>query len=312
MLPTVGSIAPLSNPALTTLLFYTCVTPQVGNQCEEGFTLDQAGIVTRGFSSNLTTIEAGRKANITTLFAVHDTFFTNGAGMRKDWQRAWASLQIRLKPLIESRIVVGFFLGDELFPGKISIADFLTALRALQTMKATYPWLVTWANEGGTGWVKAFKDGGVPTELDVISTDDYYLWDKGVDSPQSQVDGHRHFYESAIYPLLHPHQKVFIVPGSFGTHDPRGATHRYPRGNRTYCYGTTFDSCDSYMADQANAFATWAFADSRVAGIAPWHWDTRGIGVVTPFKEVGVRDMPKTREAWRGIGEKMRGRGALL
>ena len=42
---------PLSNPNLNTLLFYTCVTPQVGNQCEEGFTLDQAGVVTGGFSS---------------------------------------------------------------------------------------------------------------------------------------------------------------------------------------------------------------------------------------------------------------------
>ena len=40
------------SPTLTTLLFYTCVTPQIGNQCEEGFTLDQAGIVTGGVSSN--------------------------------------------------------------------------------------------------------------------------------------------------------------------------------------------------------------------------------------------------------------------
>jgi hypothetical protein len=45
-----------------------------------GFTLDQAGIITRGFENNFTTIAAGKKANITTLFAVHDTFFQNGAG----------------------------------------------------------------------------------------------------------------------------------------------------------------------------------------------------------------------------------------
>ena len=66
------------------LLFYTCVTKQIGNQCEEGFTLDQAGIATRGFSSNFTTIQRGKRlANITTLFAVHDTFFQNNAGLRK-------------------------------------------------------------------------------------------------------------------------------------------------------------------------------------------------------------------------------------
>ena len=223
-------------------------------------------------------------------------------------RRPWDGVeQARLKPYIESRTVVGFFVGDELFPGKITVDDFMTALRAMQMMKTQYPWLITWENEGGTGWVKAFKDHGLPDELDIISTDDYYMWQSGIDSPQSQVDGHRQFYESEIYPLLKPHQKVFIVPGSFGTHDPRGpAPPHYPHGNSTYCYGASFDSCDRYMADQAEAFANWAFDDPLVAGIAPWHWDTRGIGVVTPFKEVGVRDMPKTREAWRGIGERMR------
>ena len=152
--------------------------------------------------------------------------------------------------------------------------------------------------------------GGVPDELDIISLDDYYMWTDHVYSPQSQVNGHRTFYEHELYPLLKPHQKVLIVPGSFGTHDPRGPTPpRYPKGNHTYCYGATFDSCDRYMADQARAFAAWAFEDSRVAGLAPWHWDTRRIGVVTPFKEVGVRDMPKTREAWRVIGERIRAQG---
>ena len=297
------------NPSLTTLLFYTCVTPQIGNQCEEGFTLDQAGIATRGFSSNFTTIQAGRAHNITTLFAVHDTFFENGKGLRKDWLQAWSALQVKLVPLIEQRTVVGFFIGDELFPGKISVTDFTTALTALGALKSKYPWLITWENEGGTGWVKDFKEG-IPPELDIISMDDYYMWPTGApDSPQEQVDGHRKWHEEHLYPLLHPHQKVFIVPGSFGTHDPRTGTGMkppYSRGNLTYCYEANFDACDRYMADQANAFAAWAESDPRVAGLAPWHWDTRKIGVVTPFKEVGVADMPKTKAAWRAIGQRMR------
>ena len=100
------------------LLFYTCATKEVANQCEESFTLDQAGVANMGFSNNFTTIEAGaKKANISTLFSIHDTFFVNGKGLRTDWQQAWAALQRRLKPLIETRAVVGFFVGDELFPG---------------------------------------------------------------------------------------------------------------------------------------------------------------------------------------------------
>ena len=68
------------NPNLKHLLFYTCVTPQIGNQCEEGFSLDQAGIATSAVSSNFSTIEAGVAHNISILFAVHDTFFLNGEG----------------------------------------------------------------------------------------------------------------------------------------------------------------------------------------------------------------------------------------
>ena len=51
---------------------------------------------------------------------VHDVFFSNGAGLRKDWEQAWAHLQVQLEPLIQDRAVVGFFLGDELFPGYVS------------------------------------------------------------------------------------------------------------------------------------------------------------------------------------------------
>ena len=189
-----------------------------------------------GFSNNFSTITAGAALNISTLFSIHDTFFVNGKGLRPDWQTAWAALQLKLVPLIEDRSVTGFFVGDELFPGKISYADFLTCLKALATMKAKYPALVTWENEGGTGWVTYFNTTGVPTELDIISFDDYYM---GL-SPQTEANGHRKFYEQSIYPLLKPHQKVFLVPGAFATHEPSSRTHSppsplLPPGNSSGC-----------------------------------------------------------------------------
>lgn len=213
--------------------------------------------------------------------------------------------------------MVGFFVGDELFPGKISLADFTTCIRALQTFKDSHAalGLITWENEGSTGWVNDFEKGGIPDELDVISMDDYYMWDwnnatstgMGSDTPQKQVDGHRRFYEEKIYPLLKPHQRVFIVPGSFATHDSRPASASgYPLGNHTYCYNGTAAGCDDYMADQARAYGEWAMEDTHVSGLFPWHWDTREIGVVTPYKEVGVVDMPKTKAAWREIAMRMR------
>ena len=41
--------ASVANPNLATLLFYTCVTKEVKNQCNESFTLDQAESANAGF-----------------------------------------------------------------------------------------------------------------------------------------------------------------------------------------------------------------------------------------------------------------------
>ena len=131
--------------------------------------------------------------------------------------------------------------------------------------------LITWENEGGTGWVKNFAKTGIPKELDVISLDvmllllllrlllrlllplltlllqDYYMGS----TPQTEATGHRAFYEKSIYPLLKPHQTVFLVPGAFATRTQGGATPgRYAKGNATFCYGGTFGGCDKYMAEQ--------------------------------------------------------------
>lgn len=51
-----------------------------------------------------------------------------------------------------------------------------------------------------------FPDG-LPADLDITSIDDYYL----------TVEEHREWYTTKLYPLMSPHQKVFLVPGSYGT-----------------------------------------------------------------------------------------------
>ena len=302
--------------APSNLLFYTCATKEVANQCDESFSLDQRGVANRGFSANTTTIAAGFAAGITTLFSTHDTFFRNGAGLRPDWKEAWAAVQLEIDSLVRSGAIVGFFAGDELVSGgKITRAELLTCLDTLAVAKATYKQqgitLFTWANEGGEVWVEQFNASGIPASLDVVSIDDYYMDAKG--TPESQVQGHRQWYENTLYPLLNAEQRVFVVPGSFATRNANGpTTGRYANGNATFCYrdaatgAVTPATCDAYMADQANAFATWAWDDARVVGFAPWHWDTRGIADVSPYKEIGVVDMPRTKAAWKKIGARVR------
>jgi hypothetical protein len=69
----------------------------------------QAGVVNRGFSSNTTLIElAHREHGIETFFAVHDTFFDNGKGLKTDWQDAWKATYTQIKPLISSGAIVGW------------------------------------------------------------------------------------------------------------------------------------------------------------------------------------------------------------
>ena len=97
--------------ATPTLLFYTCVTKEVKNQCEESYTLDQAESANVGFTSNFTTIEQGHQVGIASFFAVHDIFFDNGKGMRADWEARWTETSQKLKPLIEARSSARAALG---------------------------------------------------------------------------------------------------------------------------------------------------------------------------------------------------------
>ena len=279
---------PTANPNLATLLFYTCVTKEVKNQCNESFTLDQAESANAGFTDNFTTIEQGHRVGMSSFFATHDIFFENGKGMRPDWEARWADASKKLAPLIEARKVVGFFLGDELLSGgKISVANLSTALKAVDALKKQYPTynLVAWENEGGgkptsrwVNYVNTELGGMLPPELDAFSIDDYSL----------DAAGHRQFYESTIYPMLHPHQSVFLVPGSYSTGHDRSQSE-------WCCGGDTAAACDACIVNRTAQFFAWAQEDTKVSGLAPWHWDNRGVDEVTPYKEIGTVDMPLTR-----------------
>ena len=99
---------------------------------------------------------------------------------------------------------------------KIPLDDFLTVLNVVDEFRDQFPHkaLLIWENEGGTNWVSYVKKelgGSLPEELDVFSIDDYSM----------DVKQHKQFHENIIYPMLSPHQKVFLVPGSYATRAPQ-------------------------------------------------------------------------------------------
>ena len=63
----VSSSLPKPHQGLNALLFYTCVTHEVLNQCNESFTMDQSESANLGFTSNLTTVDEGFKVGIKSL-----------------------------------------------------------------------------------------------------------------------------------------------------------------------------------------------------------------------------------------------------
>ena len=260
------AIAANNTSHLKHLLFYTCATKEVLNQCEESFTLDQNESANLGFTSNLTTaVDGFREANMRTLYAVHDIFFANEQGMQKDYLTNWKNAKSVLHPLILEGVIAGFFIGDELFPGKISVQNLTTALSLVAAFKEEFPpsirdSLIVWENEGGTSWVDYVNKelgGKLPAGLDVFSIDDYSM----------TVEQHREFHEQTIYPMLHPHQRVWLVPGAFATN---GAENQSK--SEWCCGGDTFEACDACMVNRTRDFFNWAAEDPNITGFAPWHW----------------------------------------
>ena len=92
------------------------------------------------------------------------------------------------------------------------------------------------------------------------------------------------YYERYFFPLLKPHQSVWVVPGLFG----RNGTH----GNATEMAAT-----DDSLAEKLNAYWSWAQSESRITGIIPWHWDDLNPPFKPSGETYGGQDYPKTLAA---------------
>jgi hypothetical protein len=271
-----------SASSLCHLSFYTCL----GNPfpCHDwGFIpATQKGWLTTGFTNDTALVKSGAAAGIASMFYIGDIFFEFGKGLRPDHAERWQAQAPEVEALVAAGQIVGFFVGDELVSGKdISWEDVVTAVRVLNPLKKKYEHLFVWQNEGGTApWRKPPKlqGGKIPAEIDVISIDAYSL------SPNAT----RQWYEDTLYPLLNTStQRVFVVPGSFGSRvDPK----------------KTLAEFSAEMVADAHTFHQWALGDPMLYGIAPWHWEARKVGQTSAYKEVGTSEMPALVAAWSEIG----------
>ena len=102
------------------------------------------------------------------------------------------------------------------------------------------------------------------------------------DDPLHESIMMRQMYEKLLYPKMAPHQRLFVVPGTFAD------------GNLSH---GSLASQDEYIAAKLEGYAAWMREDKRLAGVFAWHWASEPSGSVnradSPY-QYGAIDLPKT------------------
>ena len=189
-----------------------------------------------------------------------------------------ASLQTETNGLIANGTLNGIFLGDELYcSGKhgLSLSDWHQFSDAV---KAASPNAFLWANECGSSLDS--KDFSLPASLDAFSVDRYHTDGKKTDWVQNEV--RQNTYEQKIYPMLHSHQGVFLVPGSFSS--------KVNKDCNADCY-------HEMLAYDIGQFADWAKEDSKVLGVFAWTWGSCS-ECTKERDEIGTENLPKLQSVW--------------
>ena len=184
--------------------------------------------------------------------------------LRPDWQASWGALAAQAAPLLESGVIMGFNLGDELVWNCLDPANLTIAANAV---RASFPAAILWYNEATPPLANDIDSCGhthvnysIPAALDIFSTDIYHM--------DGAVDGWvaanvKPFYEAHIFPRLGASQRVMLVPGSFGSD-----VNKFPNGS----YICDRECYDRMCALDANDFYAWAAQDERIVAVMPWNW----------------------------------------
>ena len=101
------------------------------------------------------------------------------------------------------------------------------------------------------------------------------------------------FYIERIFPLLKPHQRVWIIPGLFGNSNESGDA-----GNHSVQ--------QSALLQSLGQCTTWFFGEPRIAAMAPYHWFHRAAGAAPEFS-LGVSEFPQVVESLRSLGHRLKG-----
>ena len=246
-------------------------------------------------TNNISMILNNIHNGINQLFEVSELYTTNFNGLilQPSWKNIIKKNIPLFNTLFEKNAISGFFMGDELMWNGLSYKNLTAASNFLRKL---YPDTFIWENEAvyalrcnvtyGRCFDKNNKTihitNGIPPALSAISTDMYHMIPYN-----NYVNYVKEFYKEWIYPKLHRGQKVFTVPGAFGSN---------------YNSACDYNCYDTMCAIDAVQYYNWALEDSLVIGINPWNWFN--CSACTKYKdEIGTLYMDVTKKIWKNIGK---------
>jgi hypothetical protein len=210
-----------------------------------------------------------------------------GGGLRPGWDVDMMAELAKAMPHILSGKVVGIFLGDEPGSNGVPFANISTVANFVKA-KIAHTAAFVYINEASQAFssstYKAHPDfqghyTSLPVGLDIISLDGYCMGDVGdpVCPLAEEAPMMRNFYQTLIYPLLHPHQTVAVVPGFFGNCTAVSTSQCAGSGNDCYANASTGYRWVCPLQDEANVaklhgYLDWIRDDPLITMMNPWHY----------------------------------------
>jgi len=241
------------------------------------------------FTSNFSSIPEAASLGLTVLFDVEFSLLVDtstGLILSPSINKLWASISSQSAPLISSKVLTGFFLGDELTWNGLSFNNLQFVANMIRN---TFPTALIYYNEAYPVFTIDKSIYGVniyythvPSAINWISIDFY-------PSDGSSLSEAISIFQTKLYPKLSSDQSALFVPPAYGSlEDPE-----------RYCGGS---NCTAEMLLWGEQTIQWALSDSRLIGMNPWHWGSHQTW--TGF-EIGARDMPAVKNFWTTIGKQI-------
>jgi hypothetical protein len=228
-----------------------------------------------------------------------------GGGLVAGWEGVLDTFaKVHVLPRLANKTALGVFLGDEICCHNSScwhgqIYPLSAKLRALLGPSA-----ILYENECGDSIAGGGMAHGHPIgpPLDKIAPDlDWLSFDvyKGY-SPKGGPDGGsdgaseaaaaKAFAEKIVYPIMAPHQKLVVVPGTFAC------------SNLTYM---PLEASAKSVIAKLKAYFEWGKTDERMVAINPWHFNRRDKPQNGPpcDMELGAVDLPGVVDELATIGK---------